>query len=226
MIMLRIVAATRFDLLNFWRQSLLGRALLKFSSGRRTVPVVAYSNSSGLPEVFNTALMEAPEEDEIIFTHDDVWIDDWFVPERLSDALGRFDIVGIAGNRRRIPRQPSWLFTDIDLNRDTPDYLSGAVAHVDESSTIISHYGPTPAEVKLLDGVFLAAKVRTLRSADVRFDPRFTFDFYDLDFCRSCELAGLSLGTWPIALTHRSAGHFGSPGWRDAYTSYLAKWHE
>jgi GT2 family glycosyltransferase len=212
--------------LNFWRQALLGRALLKFSSGRRTEPVIAYSNTRGLPEVFNSALMEAEEEDEIIFTHDDVWIDDWFVPERLSDALDRFDIVGIAGNRRRIPRQPSWLFVDADWNQDIPDYLSGAVTHVDESSTKISHYGPTPAEVKLLDGVFLAARVRTLRSADVRFDPRFTFDFYDLDFCRSCELAGLSMGTWPIALTHRSGGDFGSPRWREAYTSYLAKWQE
>jgi hypothetical protein len=60
----------------------------------------------------------------------------------------------------------------------------------------------------------------------VRFDPRFTFHFYDMDFCRSCERAGLSMGTWPIAITHRSTGAFGSPAWQAGYAEYLAKWRE
>jgi GT2 family glycosyltransferase len=224
--MLRIVAATRHDPVGFYSQTLLGRALLKFSSGRGTAPVIAHSNARGLPEVFNAALREADEDDAIAFTHDDVWIDDWFVPERLDEALGRFDVVGVAGSRRRLPRQPSWMFVDADLNREDFQHLSGAVAHVDEAKTWISHYGPTPAEVKLLDGVFLAARVRTLRSAGVAFDPAFSFHFYDLDFCRSCERAGLTLGTWPIAITHRSVGGFGSPDWLAAYARYLEKWAE
>lgn len=55
--MLRIVAATRHDPADFYSQTLLGRALLKFSSGRGTLPVIAHSNARGLPEVFNSALM-------------------------------------------------------------------------------------------------------------------------------------------------------------------------
>ncbi len=222
--MLRIVACTRHDIGGFWVRTLLGRALSKFSAGRRTLPVIVHSNTGGLPEAFNEALRHAPAEDRIVFTHDDVWIDDWFLPERIAEALARFDIVGVAGNRRRVPRQPSWIFVDERLNMDDRQNLSGAIAHVDEVQTEISHYGPLPAEVKLLDGVFLAAEVRTLRDAGVSFDPRFAFHFYDLDFCRSCERAGLSMGTWPIAVTHQSAGSFGSPEWMRAYQEYLRKW--
>jgi glycosyltransferase involved in cell wall biosynthesis len=224
--MLRIVAATRFDPAEFMRNTLLGRSFSRFSSGRGTLPVIAYSNSRGLSEVFNTALMEAGADDEILFTHDDVWIDDWLVRARISDALARFDVIGVAGNRRRLPGQASWAFVGDPPQLDRPECLSGAVAHVDEQKTEVSYFGDSPSEVKLLDGVFLAAAVRTLRSADVRFDPRFTFHFYDMDFCRSCERAGLSMGTWPIAITHRSAGDFRSPAWRESYADYVAKWHE
>ena len=60
----------------------------------------------------------------------------------------------------------------------------------------------------------------------MRFDERFPFHFYDLDFCRSARANGLRLGTWPITLTHQSGGRFGIPEWRKAYADYLNKWHE
>ena len=69
-----------------------------------------------------------------------------------------------------------------------------------------------------------AAKRSTLNGRGVRFDPRFTFHFYDMDFCRSARERGLRLGTWPICLTHQSTGAFGSEGWLKGYESYLAKW--
>jgi hypothetical protein len=179
--MIRIVAATRFDSAGFWGNTLLGRCLARFSSGRGTSPVIAYSNASSLSEVFNAALLEAGDDDEILFTHDDVWIDDWLVPARIADALAHFDVIGVAGNRRRLPGQISWAFVGDPPQLDRADCLSGAVAHVDEQETWVSYYGESPAEVKLLDGVFLAARVRTLRSAGVCFDPSFTFHFYEKD---------------------------------------------
>ena len=73
--------------------------------------------------------------------------------------------------------------------------------------------------------MLLAARARTLQEAGVRFDPAFTFDFYDLDFCRACEQAGLRLGTWPIAVTHESVGKgISSAAWEAARAVYLAKW--
>ena len=58
----------------------------------------------------------------------------------------------------------------------------------------------------------------------MRFDERFDFHFYDLDFCRTARQAGLSIGTWPIAMTHQSKGAFGSDGWIDGLARYRAKW--
>lgn len=226
--MLRIVAATRYDQGNFECHTLLGRTMAKLSCRTDVWAIVAFGNSSGLPDVFNSALANATDSDVIVFTHDDVRIDDWFLPERLHEALARFAVVGVAGNRRRVPRQPSWAFVDPRFTWDAPENLSGAVAHPsrDGLSEQITWYGQSPSPVELLDGVFLAAKVRTLREAGVTFDRRFPFDFYDLDFCRTCRCAGLELGTWPIAITHVSGGHFGAPEWSLAYAEYLRKWIE
>ncbi|HYL16741.1 MAG TPA: hypothetical protein VEV41_27140 [Terriglobales bacterium] len=56
----------------------------------------------------------------------------------------------------------------------------------------------------------------------IAFDSQ--FHFYDLDFCRVCRQKELSLGTWPIAVTHASGGSFGSPQWLEARVLYEKKW--
>ncbi|WP_132963243.1 hypothetical protein [Tepidimonas ignava] len=48
--------------------------------------------------------------DIMIFIHDDAWIDGHFIVDRASAGLETFDIVGVAGNRRRTPFQPSRAF--------------------------------------------------------------------------------------------------------------------
>jgi len=58
----------------------------------------------------------------------------------------------------------------------------------------------------------------------VRFDTRFMFHFYDLDFCRSARKAGMSMGTWPIRLTHQSAGNYFNPTWLAQSAQYFEKW--
>lgn len=61
----------------------------------------------------------------------------------------------------------------------------------------------------------------------LRFDPAFGFHFHDRDFCRVVLKAGLSLDTWPIAITHASAGHSGQTAqWHQAGTIYQAKYGE
>lgn len=224
--MLRIVAATRADPLTFARQTPLGRSLDRLLSRKDWVADVAFGNSAGLPVVYNAALERAADADILAFTHDDVWVDDWYLHLRLQEALSRFAVVGVAGNRRRVPRQPSFAFTDDNFTWDNPENLSGSVVHTKGPSPQVGYYGECPAEVKLLDGVFLAVRAETLRRAAVTLDPRFTFHFYDLDFCRICEQAGLTIGTWPIALTHASGGKLGTPEWKAAYGVYLAKWGE
>lgn len=225
--MIRIVAATRWDQEGFQTQAMLARTMAKFANrGDMFFMLHQCLPPGGLPDAYNASLQSADPADIIVFTHDDVWIDDIFLPERLTEGLGIFDVIGIAGNRRRVPRQPAWAFPDVNFQWDARENLSGGVTHLIQQREKFDFFGPTPASVVMLDGVFLAARVQTLRAAEVAFDPQFKFNFYDLDFCRSCERAGLRMGTWPIAITHGSGGRFGTPEWQAAYQTYLAKWSE
>jgi hypothetical protein len=58
----------------------------------------------------------------------------------------------------------------------------------------------------------------------LRFDTRFAFHFYDMDFCRQAESKGLRMGTWPISVVHESKGAFGNAAWQQAYGRYLEKY--
>jgi GT2 family glycosyltransferase len=225
--MLRIVAATRNDRATFLAESLLGRSIERVVNRESVELSVYYENTVGLSELYNASLDQADDADVLIFIHDDVWIDDWFLPERLLQALEQFAVVGVAGNRRRVPKQPGWWTADTSTRRCEYDlqYLSGSIAHFDGPVARVIYWGDVPSPVKLLDGVFLAVQVRTLRQAGVRFDPRFKFHYYDMDFCRQCEQAGVTMGTWPIALTHGSGGQL-TDQWRAVYLEYLEKWRE
>ena len=97
--------------------------------------------------------------------------------------------------------------------------------HVGSGAGKLDIFGPVPAPVELLDGVFIGARARSLKPSPVRFDPRFRYHFYDLDFCRQCAAAGLTMGTWPIAISHASYGSWGD-GWRKARNLYLDKWRD
>jgi hypothetical protein len=163
-----------------------------------------------------------------LFVHDDVHIDDCFIWQRLNDALATFDVVGGAGNKAPDFRQPSWALRwkpdgTFDGLQDAKN-LSGAVAHGALSAGVVSYYGETPAPCELLDGLFLAVNTEEVLRSGARFDSQFMFHFYDLDFCRTSRQKGLSLGTWPIAVTHASGGAYGSPDWQATKTLYDLKW--
>lgn len=223
--MLRIVAATELDEDAYRTERPLPPSIERLGFGGGVVPDIAFKNRDPLPKIYNAALDRAEEGDTILFTHDDVKIDDWFLARRLEEALRTFDVVGVAGNGVRVSRQWSW-YSGAQPGVWAYESLSGAVAHGGAMQGRVTLFGPTPAPALLMDGVFLASKVSTLRRAGVRFDPRFAFHFYDLDFCRACEQAGLAMGTWPIAITHASGGAYGTPEWTMAFHKYLAKWRE
>lgn len=219
-----VVSATRLSEQAFWNEAPLGISMRRLQWDRRLVPRIAYANSRGLPEVYNAGITAPDRAELLLFVHDDVWIDDHFLAARVIEGLAQYDVIGVAGNRRRLPRQPGWAFIDDTFTWDNHSQLSGTVGHGNCPSGKLSSFGVTPASCELLDGVFLAARTAALVERGVRFDPRFDFHFYGLDFCRSARKQGLRLGTWPIALTHRSMGSFGSPAWQQRYADYLKKW--
>jgi hypothetical protein len=184
------------------------------------------SNSTGLSTLYNRALRDAASDPAIlIFVHDDVYLFDFFWPNHIHEGLRSFDVVGLAGNKRRVAGQPAWRFLDDRLTKDDKENLSGIVAHgAHWPPDYVSYYGHPYQPVKLLDGLLLASASETLISKNITFDERFDFHFYDLDFCRQAELKNLRLGTCSVSALHASDGQFGTPKWRAGYVEYLKKW--
>lgn len=216
-----LISATRATQAEFASKTWLGASLQRLAFDARIRAQIAFENKAGLPLVYNAGLAQCADEDIAVFLHDDVRLDDFHLAERLTEALRVYDLIGVAGNRRRSPGQPGWGFVNAQGQWDEPQYLSGCVAHGESGR--VTRFGDSPADCELLDGLLLAARVDRLRAASVAFDPRFRFHLYDLDFCRSARAAGLRLGTWPLALTHQSAGNFDA-SWREALPVYFEKW--
>jgi protein O-GlcNAc transferase len=223
-----IVSATQRSEADFWDNSALGRSLPHHLKHDARLSVnIAFENARGLSDIFNEAIEQAEDDDVLIFMHDDVWIDEVHsFADVVIDGLAHFDVLGVAGNRRRVPGQPAWKFIDGNFTSDKPAYLSGRIAHGKEPFGEIVYFGETPAACELLDGVLLATQKNRLNKKNVRFDPQFDFHLYDLDFCRSARKAGLKLGTWPIKLTHQSPGNYRSAHWREKSQLYLKKWEK
>jgi hypothetical protein len=221
----RIICATRETETRFAANTALGRSLALCPYPFVELRLFG-SNSTGLSKLYNIALREAELDPAIlVFIHDDVQLLDFFWPNHVFQGLRAFDLIGLAGNKRRVPGQPAWRFTDERLARDDKENLSGIVAHgASWPPDYVSYYGQPYQQVKLLDGVMMACRSETLLAKRIFFDEAFDFHFYDLDICRQAELHELRLGTWSISALHASDGRFDTPSWRAAYARYIDKW--
>jgi hypothetical protein len=222
----RFVCATRESAAQFPMKTALGRSLAPYMRAPGVEIRLFAENRQGLPRVYNEAIREAASSPAIlIFIHDDIHLCDFFWGLNIVSGLRTFDVIGLAGNKRRVPRQPSWYFVDDKFTRDDRENLSGIVAHgTGFPPALLNVYGTPLQQVKLLDGLFLAVRSETLLSKGIAFDERFDFHFYDLDFCRQAEERQLRLGTWPVSVIHESRGNFDTEGWRAGYARYLEKW--
>ncbi|WP_321886125.1 O-linked N-acetylglucosamine transferase family protein [Paraburkholderia bannensis] len=222
---IRLVCGTRSSRERFTSDTALGRSLKLYAQLPDLELQLFDSNSRGLSSIYNAAIEDAKQNPAIlVFVHDDVWLQDFFWAERIRESLARFDVVGLAGNVRRVARQPAWAFTPA-LQWDEKQYLSGTVGHGKGfPCDIASNFGPSGQACKLLDGLLLIADSDTLVRSGLRFDEQFTFHFYDMDLCRQAELKRLRMGTWPISVVHESGGAFNSPAWREGYERYLGKY--
>ncbi len=221
----RFVCATRKTRDYFFESTALGRSLSLYLFPSVELKLFD-NNSKGLPYLYNKAIDESKTDPAVlIFIHDDVHLCDFFWTEKILAALKVFEVVGLVGNKRRVPKQPSWAFIDDRYTWDSPEHFSGVVGHGNGfPPQNVSFFGPPCQQVKLLDGLMLVCNSNTLTSKELRFDERFDFHFYDLDFCRQAELKNIKMGTWPISVIHESGGDVGSDEWRSAYLKYLSKW--
>lgn len=222
---IKLIVATRESENNFFKKTGIGRSFIK---SPYIDLKIFFNNKIGLPKIYNKVIKESYNDPAVlIFSHDDVCILDYFWCNRIFEGLDKFEIIGLAGNKKRHPKQPSWAFIDKNMTWDKPENLSGVVGHGKYfPPSNLSLYGPPRQKVKLLDGLLIAVKSKTLQKNNLLFDEIFDFHFYDLDFCRQAEEMGISCGTWDLSVIHESGGNFKSKEWKNSYQIYLNKWKE
>ncbi len=221
-----VVCATRHSQRDFFERSPLGRSLLTYAAFGVKAEIF-FENKRGLGACYNEAIDKVDNEEEIlVFVHDDVTLADFFWVDKLLLGFSKFEVVGLAGNKRRVARQPAWAFIDDKFTWDDRVNLSGIVGHGDGFPCALDVYGDVMQPLKLMDGVLLAAKKNTFARSGVRFDERFMFHFYDMDICRQFEKKNVSMGAAPLGIIHASGGAFGGPEWRAGYETYLEKWRD
>tara|TARA_R100000963_G_scaffold12391_1_gene9016 strand:+ start:2615 stop:3301 length:687 start_codon:yes stop_codon:yes gene_type:complete len=161
-------------------------------------------NKEGLTSVYNNFLDKYQDKDTIIFAHDDIAIDSVNFIETVNSFLHEkeFAVAGLAGGSKIQKRKP--FLWHLITKKDTQ---SGIVFHPHGEYNYPTTFGPTPKEVAVLDGCFLAVNVKKLKEKNVRFDENIKgFHQYDMKFCIDCKKAGLRLTTMPINTIHNSPG--------------------
>ncbi len=218
---LRLISTTRQDANAFRKETLLGQSLQHpVHSG--LLRSVAFDNRRGLPEVYNTALLQHQEE-LLLFCHDDLALPPTPLEPLIEHSLTHFDIVGLAGNRRD-QGHVAWHVRPDGLGWDYP-YLRGQSISGSTSHPIKNVRGLCDVPVALIDGAFIAVQRNRLLEQGVRFDEQFRFHFYDLDLCRQARKHELRLGVIRLDCLHQSGGAFGHPAWIEQAKLYCTKWN-
>jgi hypothetical protein len=163
-------------------------------------------NKEGLSKRYNDILDKCIDKYEyIIFVHDDVYIDDARVIEKLDEAHKEFDIVGLAGGLHPKIQTPAlWHLMCGGFHGGN---LRGAVAHyADDTKLFMTNFGVTPCRVTILDGLFLSIKTEAVKKTGWRFNENYTFHHYDIASCLDANKKKMKLGVAPIWVIHKSPG--------------------
>jgi len=181
-----------------------------------SLEIIGIHDARGLAEAYNRGLRQSRGE-LIIFSHDDIEIHCADFGARLTDALQRFDLIGVVGATQVTgpgvkwaghPHIRGW------ITHPTPDrqgWLAGV--HRIEHQPV--------AGIQAIDGLWMATKKQVAET--VLFDEKVEgFHFYDLDFSWRAAKAGFALGLEPsIRIIHDSLGNFG-PAWQRSASSFQA----
>ena len=162
--------------------------------------------------------------DIIILCHDDIKITTHptLFKEILESKLKKQDtgFVGVAGTTVLGPTGVWWDQALWQQQKHTGFVLHGSdIASAD--ATFFGGYGGAV----VLDGLFLAATVKTLKAIGLSKPKRFVgdWDFYDILYTFRAHSKGLKNYTVPIVLMHESRGELaGRDSWHQNRSAFLA----
>jgi glycosyltransferase involved in cell wall biosynthesis len=174
---------------------------------------IAFGNKTGLSELYQNYLNDS-DDDYVLFMHDDLEIHDQFLVEKLLKAHESYDIVGLAGATTQDYTKDVPMVWH--LSRERPEHSRGIVNHyipkgfngVSETHINSAYFGPTPAPVVVIDGLFMSFKMSSLKGKGEVFNRNYTFHHYDLAACVNANDMNLKIGVWPIFVIHYGLGEF------------------
>lgn len=181
--------------------------------GIETMVNLASNNSTPLTVAYNQFLADIRENhkdtDYVILMHSDVAFDYLKFIETLELVKDKYDLIGFAGTRKaKISQAPlTWFTGSIPF----PEERYGRVAMKVGNNLSESFYNEKDPDVvdtrvALVDGLCLILNKKMLES-DIKFDERFTNDFYDSDFCLQCiKNYNFRIGTIVLPVVHLSVG--------------------
>lgn len=217
--MLNIITATREKEEDFYTKTSLGRSLIAMQSICKDWNLyLYYDNKEGLSKVYNCAIDTIDKSIPSIFVHDDVSLQDVFLEQKLKEAFLHYSIVGVAGGCL-LPRSKSNL---------AECKMIGAIGEHRNNSelVVVKFYESTETECNVIDGLFIAVDSNIFNNFNIRFDERFTFNHYDIDFCRQAEVLNLKIGVCAIWVTHScySGDVKNDPQYLESETTYRKKY--
>ena len=186
---------------------------------------VFYQNKEGLSKQYNTILNNEKYKNYewIVFVHDDVYIDDARLLQKLNEAKKLdYDIVGLAGGLNpRIGGINLW-----HLMTDRKDHR-GFVAHpVNEKQMMVTNFGPSPSRVVIIDGLFFAVYIPKAKKVGFNFNENYTFHHYDISASLEANMKKLKIGVYPINVIHRSPGLLSieNPTWKSSNEMFIKEY--
>lgn len=207
-----VTASPKSELAHKWRNALPEKDIVTF-----------LNNKDGLPQVYNGFLnsREWDKNDRVVFLHDDCYVEDVNIRDKLDESFQKYDVVGLAGGLAPLKRTPQSLWHVMS------DKHSGCVNHTDGKRVWTNVFGPNDKYCALLDGLFLGVNPLLLQEKSVTFDEDFGFHHYDLSFCMRCNKAGLTLGTSVqlIHVIHEGLGEYNNDSWEKSDVLFRKKYY-
>lgn len=167
--------------------------------------------------------IDPADDDIVIFCHDDIEIRE--TPEnfkkKLSDLLDlpETGFVGPAGTAHLGENAVWW-----DMDVWTAGKHHGKVLHINpQGHEYVTFYGK-PDDVVVLDGLFLAAKGKTIREVGLDKPDYFegVWDFYDIHYTSQAFLKGFTNKVLNIEILHNSRGELvGRDSWHKNREAFI-----
>lgn len=196
----------------------------KYSEQKIDLKLLHNNTKLGMPQYYNECLDNYGKIcDYMIFVHDDVDFVNMDLTYQIEEGMQKYDILGVAGCiNPQIKDMNLWHLMS-DRNN-----LRGFAAHSWEKTNdqmLLTVFGPSPARVAIIDGVFIAINCKKVLNTKTRFDENFMFHHYDMDFSNTCNMNKLKIGVWPIMIDHSSPGlrEF-HDSWKKSNEFFKNKW--